>query len=97
MDNLPDWLHQIERNNTFDALLLLAAHITQVFPCVACKNINNPTTWIPVILQKTSNTTWKVFDEDFSKIGPKLDWNGDEGLKNLWGRYYRCPDVELIQ
>jgi hypothetical protein len=38
-----------------------------------------------------------VFDEDFSKIGPELDWNGDEGLKNLWGRYYRDPDAEFIQ
>ncbi len=33
-----------------------------------------------------------MFDEDFSKIGPELDWNGDEGLKNLRGRYYRCPN-----
>ncbi len=86
MDNLPDWLHKIEINNTFNASLLLAAPITQVFPCVACKNIDNPTAWIPVFLQKTSNTTWEVFDEDFSKIGPELDLNGDEGLKNLWGR-----------
>jgi hypothetical protein len=23
--------------------------------------------------------------------------NGDEGLKNLWGRYYRCPNAEFIQ
>jgi hypothetical protein len=38
-----------------------------------------------------------VFDEDFSKIGTELDWNGDEGLRNLWGRYYRCPDAEFIQ
>jgi hypothetical protein len=38
-----------------------------------------------------------VFDEDFNKIGHELDWNGDEGLKNLWGRYYRCPDAEFIQ
>ncbi len=38
-----------------------------------------------------------MFGEDFSKIGPKLDWNGDEGLKNLWGRFYRCPNEEFIQ
>jgi hypothetical protein len=38
-----------------------------------------------------------VFDKDISKIGPKLDWNGDESLKNVWGRYYRCPDAEFIQ
>ena len=38
-----------------------------------------------------------IRNKDFSKIGPKLDWNGDEDLKNLWGRYYRCPDAEFIQ
>jgi hypothetical protein len=48
-------------------------------------------------LRKTSNTTWGVFDKDFSEIDPKLDWNGDEGLKNLWGRYYRYPNAEFIQ
>jgi hypothetical protein len=97
LDDLPDWLHEIETNNTYDASLLLSAPITQVFPCVACKNINNPTTWIPVFLQKTSNTTWKMFEEDLSKIGPKLDWNGDEGLRNLCGRYYRYPHAKFIQ
>jgi hypothetical protein len=34
----------------YDASLLLAASITQVFPCIACKNINNTTTWIPIFL-----------------------------------------------
>ncbi len=97
VEDLPDWLHEIEKNNTYDTSLLLAAPITQVFPCVACKNINNPTTWIPFFLWKTNNTTWEVFDEDFSRIGPESDWNCDEGLKNLWGRYYRCPNEEFIQ
>jgi hypothetical protein len=49
------------------------------------------------VLRKANNTTWEVFDKDFSEIGPELDWNGDEGLKNLWRRYYRCPDAEFIQ
>jgi hypothetical protein len=57
LDNLPDWLHEIEPNNTYDASLLLATPITQIFPCIGCKNINNPTTWIPISLRKTSNTT----------------------------------------
>jgi hypothetical protein len=56
LDHLPDWLHEIE-TNTYDASLLLSAPITQVFPCVACKNIDNPTTWITIFLRKTSNTT----------------------------------------
>jgi hypothetical protein len=29
LDDLPDWLHEIETNNTFNASLLLAALITQ--------------------------------------------------------------------
>jgi hypothetical protein len=53
LDDLPDWLHEIKTNNTCDASLLLAALITKVFPCVACKNIDNPTTWIPGFLWKT--------------------------------------------
>jgi hypothetical protein len=98
LDNLSDWLHESETNTTLDASLLLAAPITQDFPCIACKNIDNSATWIPVFfLWKTSNTTWEVFGKDFSKIGPKIDWNGDESLQNLWGRYYRCPDAEFIQ
>jgi hypothetical protein len=67
LDNLPDWLHEIETNNTYNASLYLATPITQVFPCVACKNINNPTTWIPVFLQKTSNTTWEVLMKTSAK------------------------------
>jgi hypothetical protein len=31
LDNLPDWLHDIETNNTYDASLLLAAPIAQCF------------------------------------------------------------------
>ncbi len=44
LDDLPDWLHEIETNNTYNASLLLATPIIQVFWCIACKNIDNPTT-----------------------------------------------------
>jgi hypothetical protein len=78
-------------------LFFLPPPSPRFFRASHAKNIDNPTTWIPVFLQKTNNTTWEVFDEDFSEIGPKLDWNGEEGLKNLLQRYYRCPNVEFIQ
>ncbi len=48
VEDLPDWLHEIKTIKTYGASLLLAAPITQVFMCVACKNINSPTTWIPI-------------------------------------------------
>jgi hypothetical protein len=95
--NLPDWLHKIETNNTYNASFLLAAPITQIVLCIACKNINNPATWIPIFSAEDKQYHMGMFHKDFKKIGPELDWNGDEGLKNLWGRYYRCHNAEFIR
>jgi hypothetical protein len=51
VEDPPDWLHEMDTNQIYDASHLLAAPITQVFPCVASNNysnINDPTLWIPV-------------------------------------------------
>ncbi len=100
VEDLPDWLHEMDTNQIYDASHLLAAPITQVFPCVACNdysNINNPTSWIPVFLRKSGKTTWEVFDKNCGEVGPELEWDGNEGLKHFWGVYYRCPDSAYIQ
>ncbi len=26
-----------------------------------------------------------------------MDWDGNDGLRNMWDRYYRCPDPAYIQ
>jgi len=26
-----------------------------------------------------------------------MEWEGDKGLKNLWGLYYKLPDAQFIQ
>ena len=86
VEDLPDWLHEMDTNQIYDASHLLAAPITQVFPCVACNdysNINNPTSWIPVFLRKSGKTTWEVFDKNCGEVGPELEWDGNEGLKKL--------------
>jgi hypothetical protein len=88
VEDLPDWLHEMDTNQIYDASHLLAAPITQVFPCIACNNysnINNPTLWIPVFLQKSGKTTWEVFDKNFGEMGPELEWDGNEGLKKSGG------------
>jgi hypothetical protein len=84
----------------YGASHLVAAPITQIFPCISCKNhkdINDPTAWIPVFLRKLDKTTWEVFDKNFGEIGPELEWDGNDDLQNLWGMYYRCPDLAYIQ
>jgi hypothetical protein len=100
VEDLPSWLHEMDINQIYDASHLLATPITQVFPCVTCNNhsnIKDPTSWIPIFLRKSGKTTWEVFDKFFDEVGPELEWDGNEGLKNLWGMYYRCPDSAYIQ
>jgi hypothetical protein len=110
VDNSPNWLHEINKNQIFGKADLLIALINQIFPCVVCnnhKNINNPSTWIPIFLWKLGVTTvflwksgvtmWELFDVDFAAICAELVWDGDEGLGNMWGIYYKCPDAESIQ
>ncbi len=36
---------------------------------------------------------WQFFEE----IGPDMDWDGNDGLRNMWDQYYRCPDPAYIQ
>ncbi len=38
VDDLPNWLQEINRNQTYDKTDLLAALVTQIFPCIACSN-----------------------------------------------------------
>jgi hypothetical protein len=99
VDDLPKWLQEITRNQTYDKTNLLAALVTQIFPCIACsnnKNVHDPSTWIPIFLRKSSMTTWEIFDIDFGEVGPDLEWDGDDGLGKLWGLYYKCPNMEYI-
>jgi hypothetical protein len=73
-------------NHVYDASHFLATPITQNFLCISCKNhkdINDPTAWIPVFLQKLGRTTWEVFDNFFGEIGPELEWDSNDGLQNL--------------
>ncbi len=99
-DKLPNWLNKINLIQSYDKPELLSAPISQIFPCVACNNhkkINNPQTWVPIFLQKSGITSWELFDADFDNLGHVLEWDGDEGLGNLWGLYYRFPDDDSIK
>jgi hypothetical protein len=83
-----DWLKEVDSRGTYDKEDLLAESTNQTFPCIACndhKNILNPSTWVPAFLCKSSATTWEVFNVDFNQTVHNLEWEGDEGLHNLWG------------
>jgi hypothetical protein len=83
-----DWLKEVDSRGTYDEMDLLAESTNQTFPCVTCndhKNIFDPSTWVPAFLRKSSATTWGVFKVDFDQRVYDLEWEGDEGLDNLWG------------
>jgi hypothetical protein len=53
VENTPNCLHEINKNQTFGKADLISALINQIFPCVVCnnhKNINNPSAWLPIFL-----------------------------------------------
>ncbi len=94
-----NWLKKIDSRGTYDKKDILAESTNQTFPCTACndhKNILNPATWVPAFLRKSSTTTWDVFNVNFEQTVHDYEWNGDEGLKNLWGLYYKCPNAQFI-
>jgi hypothetical protein len=48
--------------------------------------------WAPCILKKIEQDQYKVFDEhETFKVGKGLDWDGDEGLCNLWSTFFKYP------
>ncbi len=88
VDDLPNWFLEIIQNRTYDKNDLLAALVNQIFPCIACsdhKNVHNPSTWLPIFLQKSSRTAWELFDTNFGEVGP---WNGM--VMTVWEIYVDC-------
>jgi hypothetical protein len=61
--------------------------------CADTSNISDDLKWVFGILQKTSNNT--VFKlRNLSQVESKkclLPWDGDNGLGDMWGLYYRNP------
>ena len=61
--------------------------------CADTSNISNDSKWVFGIRQKTSNNT--VFElRNLIQVESKkclLPWDGDNGLGDMWGLYYRNP------
>ena len=72
---------------------LKSARISSVFPIVRCinnKGINNVENWEPCILVKVRTETWEVLNvHQTDKVEDDLDLEGDDGLNNTWGLYYK--------
>ena len=86
------WMKEVESRGTFDITDLLAEPINRIFPCDACndqKNILDHSIWVPAFLRKSSAMTWDVLNVDFDHMVHDLEWEGDDGLKNLWGLFYK--------
>ena len=72
---------------------LKKARIGSVFPIVRCinnKDITDPENWESCILKKVQKELWEVLNvHQNEKVEDDLDYDGDDGLKNTWGLYYK--------
>ena len=59
--------------------------------CLDTKNVLDTQSFVPAILVKISTTTWELMDENDDEM-KQLVWDGDEGVKNLFGIYIKQPD-----
>ncbi len=99
-DDLPNWLNEINLIQLYDKPELLSALMNQIFPCIACsnhKNISNPKTRVPIFLRKSGTTSWELFYAEFDELSHVLEWDGNEGLGNLWGLYYWFLNADSIK
>jgi hypothetical protein len=91
------WLELINDCNKPVALVEIThARVGTVLPiiiyCTNNKDITDNANWAPCILRKVRKEQFEILDtNEVDKIGEDLDWNGDDGLANDWGMYYKYP------
>jgi hypothetical protein len=95
------WMELI--NNRKDPVTmeeLIQAQLKTLFPIIRCiynKDITNPESWQPRILNKVHKESYKVLNIDKTdKVEDDLDWGGDDGLKNNWTLYYKYPEQNFV-
>jgi len=90
------WLELIdERNEPVAVAEITRARVGTVLPIIYCtnnKDITDDANWAPCILRKIRKEQFEILDtNEVDKIWADLDWNGDDGLANDWGMYYKYP------
>ena len=90
MSNLGDTI--IGRNSLQQMRIRQSIPVTQ---CLDTKNVLDTQSFVPAILVKISKTTWELMDENDDEM-EQLVWDGDEGVKNLFGIYIKQPDEAFL-
>jgi hypothetical protein len=77
-----------------------SARIGSVFPIICCisnKDITALENWESCILKKVWKEMWEVLDvHQNEKVEDDLELEGDDGLKNTWGLYYKNAGGEYV-
>jgi hypothetical protein len=53
------------------------------------KDITNHGSFFPAILVKMGKNMWEVMDENDDHLIEQLDWDGDDGIKNMVSMYIK--------
>ena len=96
------WLEHVAKLNgtEYDLTDFSDACLGSLFPCIMCtddSNIHDMSNWSPAFLRQVRKHVWEVFGEGLANVIEELEWNSDDGLKNLWGMYYMFPQSKCIE
>ena len=97
------WMELLKERNGQDVRLtdLVKSRIGSSFPIIRCintKDICAVENWKGCILRKIMKETWEVLDmNERDKVDEDLELNGDDGLNNNWGMYFKTPSDEYVQ
>ncbi len=90
------WLQLINECATpVDLQKISQSQVNSVFPIIYCPkpdNFDDELNWAPCILKKIEQDQYEVFDKrETFKVSKGLDWDGNEGLRNLWSTFFEYP------
>ncbi len=95
------WLKHVAKLNgtEYDLTDLSDARLGALFLCIMFtddSNINDMPNWSPACLRKVRKHVLEVFDEGLANVIEELEWDSDDGLKNL-GECIACfREVNLL-
>ena len=74
----------------------LRQHVPVAY-CSNEKNIADVASFVPAFLVKIGKNLWEVMDEHDETMDKQIDWDGDDGLNNVWDLYIKHPDQTFCE
>jgi hypothetical protein len=79
---------------------LSSSLLRTLIPCIWCindKKFEDPSFWKRAFLRRVTASEWEVLDELKDEVMDTLKWEGDNGLRLMWGFYAKTPAEDDVE